>query len=99
MEMSLSKFWEILKDREAWHAVVPEVAVRHDLATEQEPWVWTTENSQIGCKKVTVLKQLVQDKAYQVTQSHCNKGLAPNSPRTRNSFLNFWGFQYLLVEP
>ena len=22
MDMSLSKFWEIVKDREAWHAVV-----------------------------------------------------------------------------
>ena len=26
VDMSLSKFWEIVKDREAWHAVVHEVA-------------------------------------------------------------------------
>ena len=26
MDMSLSKLWEILKDREAWHTVVNEVA-------------------------------------------------------------------------
>ena len=26
MDMSLSKFWEMVKDREAWHATVHEVA-------------------------------------------------------------------------
>ena len=31
MDMSLSKFWEIVKDREAWSAVIHGVArVRHD---------------------------------------------------------------------
>ena len=28
MNMNLSKVWEILKDREAWHATVHEVAKR-----------------------------------------------------------------------
>ena len=28
MAMSMSKLWEILKDREAWHAAVHEVAKR-----------------------------------------------------------------------
>ena len=32
MDMSLSKLWEIVKDREAWHAAVHRVA--HDLATD-----------------------------------------------------------------
>ena len=37
MAMSLSKFWEIVKDREAWGAAAHGIArVRHNLATEQQ---------------------------------------------------------------
>ena len=36
MNMNLSKFWEIVNDRGAWHAAVHGLTVRHDLATEQQ---------------------------------------------------------------
>ena len=45
MDMSLTRFWEIVRGREAWLAVVHGVArVRHDLVTEQQPQ-WGTESS------------------------------------------------------
>ena len=34
MDMNLSKLQEIVKDREAWHAVLHGVAKKHELVTE-----------------------------------------------------------------
>ena len=41
MDMSLSKLWELVMDREAWRAVIHGVAKRHDWATELN---WTELN-------------------------------------------------------
>ena len=36
MDMSLNKFWEMVKDREAWHAAIHGLQkVRHDLPSEK----------------------------------------------------------------
>ena len=35
-DINLSKLWEIVEDREAWHAAVHGVTKRHNLATEQQ---------------------------------------------------------------
>ena len=37
VDVNLSKLWEIVKDREAWHAVVMGLqTVGHDLVTKQQ---------------------------------------------------------------
>ena len=35
LDTNLSKFQETVKNREAWHAAVHDVTVRHGLVTEQ----------------------------------------------------------------
>ena len=43
MDMTLSKFWETVKDREAWHATVHQSQrVGHNLVTEQQH-LWSSQ--------------------------------------------------------
>ena len=46
MDISLSKFWEIVKDRETWRAVVHRVTESDNLTTEQKQKNVYTYNQQ-----------------------------------------------------
>ena len=45
MDMNLSKLWETVENREAWHAAVHGITKKHDLATEQQVFTKKKENT------------------------------------------------------
>ena len=61
MSMSLSKLWEVVKDREAWHTVV------HGVAKSQT-WLsdWTATNSK---PRASLLPNFIGKLSYQVERS------------------------------
>ena len=54
IDMSLSKLWEIAKDRKAWCAAVHGVTVRHDL-TEQQLVSSVQESETVTHKFISIL--------------------------------------------
>ena len=51
--MNLSKFWEIVKYRGAWHAEGHGVAVRHNLATKQQQNIFNLDQISLLCEDLT----------------------------------------------
>ena len=66
MDMSLSKFWETVKEREVWYAAVLGVTKsRHDWATEQQSFV-VTSDSACYVRKQLSLKAETNSRCWQV---------------------------------
>ena len=84
MDMSLSKLREIVKAREAWHAVVHGVAKSH---TQLSDWTTTTEMWSIKCPGV------------EMKNSHCRSLVTPSKEEQRLSERGDPGFFGWVLSP